>query len=238
MTAVGRSRSVSANGLMRSCPVRARLTTRPGERWRCDAVSERVVEDGKVVALARIAGRAGSRDRCDHRRELVSCRATDGPRVLGLLGAGPKVSKAVFSPDGKRIVTGSEDQTARCGTRRAGAVAHAHGAHRRCVRAWPSARTGSGSSAAASDGTLKVWDATSGRKPLTLKGHTGWRLRAWPSARTGSGSSAAARTDAEGVGRDERPQPAHAQGAHRRVSRAWPSARTGSGSSGAAATGR
>ena len=75
---------------------------------------------------------------------------------LTLRGHSSAVSSAAWSPDGKRLATGSYDQTA---------------------KVWDAAKRLATGSA---DSTAKVWDAASGQELLTLRGHTGqvWSV-AW-----------------------------------------------------------
>ncbi len=147
------------------------------------------------------------------------------------------VTSVAFSPDGKRIVSGSHDKTVKVWDAASGQEILTLKGHTDYVSAaWPSARTASGSSAAAMTRRVKMWDAASGQEILTLKGHTD------PSHQRGlqPGREADRQRqrgqDGEGVGCGQRPGNAHAQGAHAAMLKAWPSARTGSGSSAAART--
>ena len=119
-----------------------------------------------------------------------------------------------FSPDGRRIVSGSRGQDGEGLGRGDGpGNAHAQG-HTSWLRAWPSARTAGGSSRGSRRRTVKVWDAATGKETLTLKGHTG-PVTVWPSARTASGSLGEWRQHGEGLGRGDGPGNAHAQGTHK-----------------------
>jgi hypothetical protein len=80
---------------------------------------------------------------------------------------------AAFSPDGQRIVTGSEDNTAKVWDAASGSellTLKGHGIGVWSVAFSPDGQrivTGSG------DQTAKVWDAANGREVLMLKGHGG-----------------------------------------------------------------
>ena len=82
------------------------------------------------------------------------------------------VTAVAFSPDGKRLVTGSWDQTAKVWEAASGRellTLKGHSAPIWCVALSPDGQrivTGSW------DQTAKVWDAASGRELLTLRGHS------------------------------------------------------------------
>ena len=83
------------------------------------------------------------------------------------------LSSVAFSPDGRRIVSGSRGQDGE-GLGRGERPGNAHASRGTSARllAWPSARTAGGSSRAVVTGTVKVWDAANGQETLTLKGLT------------------------------------------------------------------
>jgi hypothetical protein len=77
------------------------------------------------------------------------------------------------TPDGARIVTGSEDKTARVWDARTGAELLPLTGHTRAV--WAVAVTPDGARivTGSEDNTARVWDARTGAELLQLKGHTG-----------------------------------------------------------------
>jgi WD40 repeat protein len=100
--------------------------------------------------------------------------------VLTLNGHVDSVSSVSWSPDGKRLATGSADNTAKvwdAGTGRELLTLKGHEDNVDNVSWSPDGRrlaTGS------RDSTAKVWDAETGRELLTLKGHESWvRSVAW-----------------------------------------------------------
>ena len=88
------------------------------------------------------------------------------------------MNSAAFSPDGSRIVTASEDQTARIWNPVSGKVIATLGGHWDRVLSAAFSPDGSRMVSASWDKTLRIWDAKTGKYVLTLHGHTRMRCAA------------------------------------------------------------
>jgi WD40 repeat protein/serine/threonine protein kinase len=82
------------------------------------------------------------------------------------------VKSVALSPDGRRIVTGSLDQTAKVWDAASGRELITLTGHRARICSVAFSPDGQRIVTGSSDGTAKVWEAASGRNLLTLKGHS------------------------------------------------------------------
>ncbi len=97
------------------------------------------------------------------------------PRSSRSRGTPVAVYSASFSPDGSRIVTASQDKTAKVWDAKSGAEVLTLKGHTGAVHSASFSPDGSRIVTGSDDKTAKVWDAKSGAEVLTLKGHTGLR---------------------------------------------------------------
>ena len=100
---------------------------------------------------------------------LLARAQTSTADQLGHTGA---VNSAAFSPDGTRIVTASNDKTARLWDAKTGAALATLSGHTDTV--WSAAFSPDGTRivTASDDNTARLWDAKTGAALATLSGHT------------------------------------------------------------------
>jgi WD40 repeat protein/transcriptional regulator with XRE-family HTH domain len=98
--------------------------------------------------------------------------AATGEELFAMKEAGA-ILGLTFSPDGKRLATGSQDKMAAIWNAGTGQQQLSLFGHSRAVFAVAFMPDGSRLATASGDGTVKIWDASGGKELLTLFGHTG-----------------------------------------------------------------
>jgi eukaryotic-like serine/threonine-protein kinase len=89
----------------------------------------------------------------------------------------------VFSPDGKRLVSGGLDNTVKVWDAQTGQEILTIKSHTDAVSSVAFSPDGKRLVSGSWDNTLKVWDAQTGQETLTLKGHTGRSVAFIPAGR-------------------------------------------------------
>jgi WD40 repeat protein len=84
------------------------------------------------------------------------------------------VLSVAFSPDGTRIVSGSNDQTVRVWDADSGTELRTLKGHTSLVQSVGFSPDGTRIVSGSDDETVRVWDADSGSELRTLEGHTNW----------------------------------------------------------------
>ncbi|MER9134748.1 TIR domain-containing protein [Mesorhizobium sp. M0830] len=97
--------------------------------------------------------------------------AATGAQVLGLEGHKDTVNSAVFSPDSRRLVTASDDQTACLWDAATGRQMLVLGGHEHLVSSAAFSPDSMRIVTTSSDKTARVWDASTGALVLVLNGH-------------------------------------------------------------------
>jgi len=97
----------------------------------------------------------------------------DDPLVIELKGHTGWVNSVAFSPDGKRIVTGSRDDTARIWDAETGKELQKLEGYASTVNSVAFSPDGKRIVTGSRDDTARIWDAETGKELQKLEGHTG-----------------------------------------------------------------
>ncbi|RYP77557.1 hypothetical protein DL770_007058 [Monosporascus sp. CRB-9-2] len=93
------------------------------------------------------------------------------PCLQTLEGHGGRVTSVAFSPDGGRIVSGSDDYTVKIWDAKSGKEVRTIKGHGSKVTSVAFSPDGSRIASGSVDNTVKIWDTKSGKEVRTLKGH-------------------------------------------------------------------
>ena len=105
--------------------------------------------------------------------EAQFLRTRAQPWLVALKGHDNPVTSVAFSPDGKTILTGSDDNTARVWDAASGQELLVLKGHDEWVRSVAFSPDGKTILTGSDDNTARVWDAARGQELLALKGHDG-----------------------------------------------------------------
>jgi WD40 repeat protein len=103
--------------------------------------------------------------------EIKIWDATSGKEARALKGHTSTVSSVAFSPDGKRIVTGSNDSSIKIWDAATGETIRSLKGHTSAVLCVAFSKDGTRIASGSHDGKLMVWDSATGEELASIKGH-------------------------------------------------------------------
>jgi hypothetical protein len=103
--------------------------------------------------------------------EWYRLRHISDQSIMTLRGHGDWISSTAFSPDGKRIVSGSGDKTIKLWDTETGDELMTLRGHEECVKSVALSPDGKRIVSGSDDKTVRIWDAGTGVELMTLRGH-------------------------------------------------------------------
>ena len=138
-----------------------------------DALLEALLRDGEArvrLEAVRALWVLGKGNVAPERAKAMHA-ALDGEALFTLEGHGSAVYSVRFSPDGKRLASGSWDMTVRLWDAETGACVRTLEGHRHTVRSVCFSPDGRQVASGNSDNTVRLWNVETGECVRTLEGH-------------------------------------------------------------------
>jgi len=132
----------------------------------------RVASGSSVIVELQDASGAVTSSRNESAGTIRLWNASTGEELHALKGHTGEVRSVSFSPDGKRIASGSFDKTIRLWNASTGEELHTLKGHTHWVFSVSFSPDGTRIASGSNDRTIRLWDASTGEELHTLKGHT------------------------------------------------------------------